>query len=296
MFHGSMVALVTPMREDGVVDQDSLEALIEWHIAEGSDAIVAIGTTGESATIDEREHCALLKRVVEIAGGRVPIIAGTGANSTREAIDLTRCGMEAGADACLLVTPYYNKPTQEGLYQHYRLIAETVPVPQILYNVPGRTACDLLPATVDRLASISNIVGIKDATGDLSRGRELLDLCAGRLDVYSGDDASAMELILMGARGDISVTANVVPRAMHDMCAAALAGDRTLAESLDQPLRGLHSDLFIESSPIPVKWALHEMGRIPPGLRLPMTPLSPACQPQVLAAMQQAGVTLAADA
>jgi 4-hydroxy-tetrahydrodipicolinate synthase len=296
MFHGSMVALVTPMREDGAVDQDSLEALIELHIAEGTDAIVAVGTTGESATVNEQEHCELLRRFVDIAAGRIPVIAGTGANSTREAIDLTRCGMQAGADACLLVTPYYNKPTQEGLYQHHKLIAETVPIPQILYNVPGRTACDMLPETVARLAPISNIVGIKDATGNMERGRQLLDICGDQMDVYSGDDATAMELMLMGGKGDISVTANVAPRAMHDMCAAALAGDRAAAEMLDRPLRGLHRDLFIQSSPIPVKWALHEMGLIPPGMRLPLTPLEPEYHDRVRAAMQQAGITLTANA
>jgi len=296
MFHGSMVALVTPMREDGAIDQDSLEALIEFHIAEGTDAIVAVGTTGESATVNEQEHCELLRRFVDIAAGRIPVIAGTGANSTREAIDLTRCGMQAGADACLLVTPYYNKPTQEGLYQHHKLVAETVPIPQILYNVPGRTACDMLPETVERLAPISNIVGIKDATGDMERGRQLLDICGRQMDVYSGDDATAMELILMGGRGDISVTANVAPRAMHDMCAAALSGDRARAEVLDRPLRGLHKELFIQSSPIPVKWALHEMGLIPPGMRLPLTPLEPGYHDRVRDAMQQAGVTLTADA
>ncbi len=296
MFHGSMVALVTPMREDGAVDEDSLEALIEFHVAEGTDAIVAVGTTGESATLDEKEHCALLRRVVELVGGRIPVIAGTGANSTQEAIELTRCGMEAGADACLLVTPYYNKPTQEGLYQHYRAVAAAVPVPQILYNVPGRTACDLLPETVARLASISNIVGIKEATGKLDRGRRILEVCGDQLDLYSGDDATAMELILLGAKGDISVTANVAPRAMHDMCAAALAGDRARAERIDQTLRGLHRDLFIESSPIPVKWALHEMGLIPPGLRLPLTPLSPQYHDEVRDALRQAGVAQGADA
>jgi 4-hydroxy-tetrahydrodipicolinate synthase len=289
MFHGSMVALVTPMREDGAIDEDSLEALIEFHVAEGSDAIVAVGTTGESATLDEKEHCALLRRIVALVRGRVPVIAGTGANSTREAIDLTRCGMEAGADACLLVTPYYNKPTQEGLYQHYRAVAEAVAVPQILYNVPGRTACDLLPETVARLAPVSNIIGIKDATGNLERGRQLLELCGDRLDLYSGDDATAMELVLLGAKGDISVTANVAPRAMHDMCAAALAGDRARAEQIDERLRPLHRDLFIESSPIPVKWALHEMGMIPPGLRLPLTPLSPQYHDKVRDALRHAG-------
>ncbi|HHJ12860.1 MAG TPA: 4-hydroxy-tetrahydrodipicolinate synthase [Gammaproteobacteria bacterium] len=295
MFHGSMVALVTPMREDGAVDEDSLERLVEFHIAEGTDAIVAVGTTGESATLDEKEHCALLRRIVAMVGGRIPVIAGTGANSTREAIDLTRCGMEAGADACLLVVPYYNKPTQEGLYLHYKAVAEAVPIPQILYNVPGRTVCDLLPQTVERLAPISNIIGIKEATGDLARGREILERCGDRLDLYSGDDATAMELILLGAKGDISVTANVAPRAMHEMCAAALAGDRERAGAIDARLRALHRDLFIESSPIPVKWALHEMGMIPPGLRLPMTPLSPQYHEPVRAALREAGVLETSD-
>ncbi len=292
MFHGSMVALVTPMRDDGAIDDDSLEALIEFHIEAGSDAIVAVGTTGESATLDEKEHCALLRQIVGLVRGRVPVIAGTGANSTREAIDLTRCGMEAGADACLLVTPYYNKPTQEGLYQHFRAVAEAVPIAQILYNVPGRTACDLLPETVARLAPIANIVGIKDATGDLQRGKALLECCADQLDVYSGDDETAKELILLGAKGDISVTANVAPRAMHDMCTAALAGDRASAEAYDAPLRGLHKHLFIESSPIPVKWALHCMGLIPAGLRLPLTPLAEPYHQTVRDALEQAGVNL----
>jgi len=290
MFHGSMVALVTPMQEDGVIDESSLEALVEFHISAGTDAIVAVGTTGESATINEKEHCALLRRIVSMVAGRVPVIAGTGANSTREAIDLTRCGMEAGADACLLVVPYYNKPTQEGLYQHYRAVAGAVPIPQILYNVPGRTVCDMLPETVERLADISNIIGIKEATGDLQRGRDILERCGDRLDLYSGDDGTAMELILMGAKGDISVTANVAPKAMHDMCAAALAGDRETAEKIDSTLRALHRDLFIEPSPIPVKWALYEMGMIPPGLRLPLTPLSPECYEPVCDALRQAGV------
>lgn len=290
MFHGSMVALVTPMREDGAIDEDSLEALVEFHISAGTDAIVAVGTTGESATLNEKEHCALLRRIVAMVAGRVPVIAGTGANSTQEAIDLTRCGLEAGADACLLVVPYYNKPTQEGLYQHYKMIAEAVPIPQILYNVPGRTVCDMLPETVERLAPISNIIGIKEATGDLQRGREILERCGDQLDLYSGDDSTAMELILMGAKGDISVTANVAPKAMHEMCAAALAGDRDTAEKIDATLRALHRDLFIEPSPIPVKWALHDMGMIPPGLRLPLTPLSPECYEPVRDALRQAGV------
>jgi 4-hydroxy-tetrahydrodipicolinate synthase len=292
MFQGSMVALVTPMREDGAIDEDSLEALVEFHIEQGSDAIVAVGTTGESATLDEKEHCGLLRRIVGLVRGRIPVIAGTGANSTQEAIELTRCGMEAGADACLLVTPYYNKPTQEGLYRHYKAIAAAVPVPQILYNVPGRTACDLLPETVERLAPISNIIGIKEATGDLQRGRRILELCGERLDLYSGDDATAMELILLGAKGDISVTANVAPRAMHEMCAAARAGDRARAEAIDNTLRPLHKELFCESSPIPVKWALHVMGMIPPGLRLPMTPLAEHCHERVRDALRQAGIQL----
>ena len=274
MFHGSMVALVTPMREDGALDEASLERLVEWHIEQGSDALVAVGTTGESATLDEHEHCHVIKRVVQIARGRIPVIAGTGANSTTEAISLTRCAMQAGADACLLVTPYYNKPTQEGLYLHHKAIAEAVPIPQILYNVPGRTAVDMLPETVARLAVIPNIVGMKDATGNLQRARELIDSCGDHIDLYSGDDATAMEFILMGGKGDISVTANVAPRAMHDMCAAALAGDRAGAEAINQRLVALHKDLFVESNPIPVKWALHAMGRIPPGIRLPMTVLS----------------------
>jgi len=274
MFHGSMVALVTPMREDGALDEASLERLVEWHIEQGSDALVAVGTTGESATLDEHEHCHVIKRVVQIARGRIPVIAGTGANSTTEAISLTRCAMQAGADACLLVTPYYNKPTQEGLYLHHKAIAEAVPIPQILYNVPGRTAVDMLPETVARLAVIPNIVGMKDATGNLQRARELIDSCGDHIDLYSGDDATAMEFILMGGKGDISVTANVAPHAMHDMCAAALAGDRAGAEAINQRLVALHKDLFVESNPIPVKWALHAMGRIPPGIRLPMTVLS----------------------
>jgi len=296
MFHGSMVALVTPMRANGAVDEDSLAGLIEFHIAAGTDAIVAIGTTGESATIDEKEHCQLLRRFVSLAAGRIPIIAGTGANSTQEAIDLTRCGMQAGADACLLVTPYYNKPTQEGLYQHYKAVADAVPIPQILYNVPGRTACDMLPETVQRLAPIANIVGIKEATGDLERGREILQRCGDQLDLYSGDDATAMELILLGAKGDISVTANVAPKAMHAMCAAALAGDRAKAEKLDQPLRALHRDLFVQSNPIPVKWALQEMGLIPEGMRLPMTPLDASYHDRVRDALKQAGVLEAVGA
>ncbi len=290
MFHGSMVALVTPMRADGSVDNEALRGLVEFHVENGTDAIVAVGTTGEASTLDYDEHFDVIRQVVAAAKGRVPVIAGTGSNSTSEAIELTRGAMEAGADACLLVTPYYVKPTQEGLYQHFKAVAEAVPVPQILYNVPGRTAVDMQNATVDRLAGISNIVGIKDATGNLERGKELIDRCGGRIDIYSGDDATAMELILMGAKGDISVTANVAPRAMHEMCAAALAGDRARAEALNAPLLALHKNLFVEANPIPVKWALQQMGLIPPGLRLPLTPLSEANHDTVRQALKLAGI------
>jgi 4-hydroxy-tetrahydrodipicolinate synthase len=290
MFHGSMVALVTPMLEDGSIDMDGLAKLVEFHVDNGTDAIVSVGTTGESATLDHGEHCEVIKRTVEMARGRVPIIAGTGANSTSEAIELTRCAMEMGADACLLVTPYYNKPTQDGLYEHFRTIAEAVPIPQILYNVPGRTSVDMLPETVERLSHISNIIGIKEATGDLDRARDILDRCGDRLELYSGDDATAMECILLGARGDISVTANVAPKAMHDMCAAALAGDRATAEALNKELDILHRKLFLESNPIPVKWALYEMGMIHEGIRLPLTPLSEKYRGELRDALKQAGV------
>jgi len=290
MFHGSMVALVTPMLGEGAIDEDSLQRLVDFHVENHTDAIVSVGTTGESATLDEAEHCHVVRRTVEMAAGRIPVIAGTGANSTREAIILTRCAMEAGVDACLLVTPYYNKPTQDGLYQHFRTVAEAVPVPQILYNVPSRTACDLLPATVERLSTISNIVGIKEATGNMDRAREIMDRCGDRLDVYSGDDATAMELMLLGGKGNVSVTANVAPAGMHALCVAALAGDRARAESINQSLEILHRVLFVQSNPIPVKWALHEMGLIPPGIRLPMTPLAAEFHDTVRQALRQAGV------
>ncbi len=290
MFHGSMVALVTPMREDGAIDDSSLQRLVEFHISQGTDAIVSVGTTGESATLDEHEHCEVIRRTVELVAGRIPVIAGTGSNSTQEAISLTRCAMDAGVDACLLVTPYYNKPGQEGLFLHHKAVAEAVPIPQILYNVPGRTACDLLPETVERLSGISNIVGIKEATGDMDRAREILDRCGERIDLYSGDDATAMELMLLGGNGDISVTANVAPRAMHEMCAAALAGDRDRAESINERLALLHRDLFIEANPIPVKWALYEMGLIASGIRLPMTLLGAGNQRVVRTALEQSGV------
>jgi len=285
-----MVALVTPMADDGAIDEAGLEALVEYHIQNGTDAIVAVGTTGESATLDEEEHCFVIRRCVQLAGGRVPIIAGTGSNSTREAIELTRCAREAGADACLLVTPYYNKPTQEGLYLHHKAIAEAVAIPQILYNVPGRTAVDMKAETVARLAKVSNIVGIKEATGDIDRARSILQTCGSDFDVYSGDDATAMELMLAGGHGVISVTANVAPRAMHEMCMAAMAGERDKANAINQRLMALHQDLFVEANPIPVKWALHAMGMIGKGIRLPLTVLSDQHQARVREALQKADV------
>lgn len=290
MFKGSIVALITPMHEDGAMDYVALERLVDFHVENGTDAIVAVGTTGESATLDEPEHCEVMRRVVAFARGRIQVIAGTGANSTREAIDLTRCAKEGGADACLLVTPYYNKPTQEGLYLHHKAIAEAVDIPQILYNVPGRTACDMLPETVERLSVVPNIVGVKEATGDLQRMREVLDRCGDRIAVFSGDDETALEAMLMGARGDISVTANVAPRAMREMCAAALAGDRRQAQALNEPLMDLHRDLFVEANPIPVKWALYRMGKVATGIRLPMTQLSEQFHSTIEAALGKAGV------
>lgn len=290
MITGSLVALVTPMHNNGDVDWSALKSLVEWHIAQGTHGIVAVGTTGESATLDVEEHCAVIKCVVETANKRIPVIAGTGANSTREAIELTRSAKQAGADACLLVTPYYNKPTQEGLYQHYKAVAEAVDIPQILYNVPGRTGVDMSNATVARLAGTANIIGIKDATGNLERGQELLNLVGDKMAVYSGDDATAYQLILMGAKGNISVTANVAPKVMSAVCEAALAGNAQAANDLNAPLVALHKDLFIESNPIPVKWALFAMGRIELGIRLPLTVLADSCQPVVRAALQQAGI------
>ena len=289
MFRGSMVAVVTPMTADSALDFEALARLVEFHIESGTDAIISVGTTGESATVDFEEHIEVVRRVVELVRSRIPVIAGTGANSTTEALHLTQRAMEVGADACLLVTPYYNKPTQEGLYRHYQLIADRVPIPQILYNVPGRTACDLKPETVERLADIPNIVGIKEAS-TLERIQDLVRRLGDRMDVYSGDDGIAAEAMLSGAKGVISVTANIAPRLMHEMAAAALAGDRAKAEAINGRLVGLHKALFLESNPIPVKWAVHQLGLIPPGIRLPLTPLSESCQPAVRAAMQQAGV------
>jgi 4-hydroxy-tetrahydrodipicolinate synthase len=278
------------MSPDGSVDDVALKRLVDWHVEQGTDAIVSVGTTGESATLDEDEHCATIARTVELAAGRIPVIAGTGANSTSEAISLTRCAKEGGADACLLVTPYYNKPTQEGLYLHHKAVAQAVDVPQILYNVPGRTAVDMLPETIARLAEVSNIIGVKEATGDLGRITTIRELVGNDFAIYSGDDGTAREAILLGADGDISVTANVAPAAMHAMCRAALAGNAEEAARLDADLAGLHSALFIEANPIPVKYALVYMGMMGEGIRLPLTWLSEPARPAVEQALAQAGI------
>ena len=287
---GSLVALVTPMLEDGSVDWGGLEALARWHIGAGTNGIAAVGTTGESATLGVEEHCEVIRRVIAAVGGEVPVIAGTGANSTAEAVALTAAAAEAGADACLLVTPYYNKPAQEGLYRHYRHIAEAVPVPQILYNVPARTGVDLLPATVARLADIPNIAGIKEATGDMARGADILKICAGKMAVYSGDDATAARFMLLGADGAISVTANVAPKLVAELARLARAGDEQAALALDSRLAALNKALFLESNPIPVKWALARAGRIQEHLRLPLTPLAEQYHDTVTRAMEAAGV------
>lgn len=289
---GSLVAIVTPMHEEGALDLDRFRALIDFHVAEGTDGIVVVGTTGESPTVDFDEHRLLIATAVERAAGRVPIIAGTGANSTREAIDLSIYAKDAGADASLSVVPYYNKPTQEGLYQHFRAIAEAVDIAQILYNVPGRTVADISNDTVLRLAQIPNIVGIKDATGDMGRGFDLLSRAPQDFLIYSGDDASALALLLLGAHGVISVTANVAPKLMHEMCIAAFAGDLAAARAANAKLTGLHSDLFVEANPIPVKWAVAEMGLIRSGLRLPLTQLSDQYHQIVREAVCQAGIAL----
>jgi len=285
-----MVALVTPMQPGGALDDEALHRLVEFHLENSTDAIVAVGTTGESPTLDFDEHCHVIRRVVQLVKGRVPVIAGTGSNATKEAIELTQYALEAGADACLLVTPYYNRPTQEGMFLHHEAVAKAVPIPQILYNVPGRTACDMLPETVERLSRISNIVGIKEATGNLDRVRQILECCEDRLDIYGGDDATGLDAMLLGAKGVVSVTANVAPRAMHDVCTAALTGNAQAARSLNERLMPLHRQLFVEANPIPVKWALHEMGLIPAGIRLPLTVLSERYHENVRQAMMTAGV------
>ena len=289
MFRGSIVALITPMDADGGIDDASLKRLVDFHVEQGTSAIVSVGTTGESATLDEEEHCRVVARTVALAAGRIPVIAGTGANSTREAITLTRFAKEAGADAALLVTPYYNKPTQEGLYLHHRAVAEAVDIPQILYNVPGRTACDMLPETVVRLSEIDNIVGLKEATGDLRRVAVLREGCGASFALFSGDDLSTCDFLLLGGDGVISVTANLAPRLMQSMCAAALGGDRAQARAVDRRLQGLHRDLFVQSNPIPVKWGAAEMGLCGAGIRLPLTWLSAEHHGRVRAALEQAG-------
>ncbi|PZN33100.1 MAG: 4-hydroxy-tetrahydrodipicolinate synthase [Proteobacteria bacterium] len=289
-----MVAIVTPMQADGAVDYNALDRLVDLHVEHGTDAIVAVGTTGESATLSVEEHLEVIRRVIARAAKRVPVIAGTGANATSEAIELTERARRAGADACLLVTPYYNKPTQEGLYRHYRAIAEAVAIPQILYNVPGRTACDMLPATVARLAEIPNIVGLKEASASLERNRQLAELVGDRLALLSGDDHLACESVLTaGFRGVISVTANVAPRLMREMMAAALRGAAEDARRIDRQLAPLHSALFLESNPIPVKWALTRLGLIPAGQRLPLTPLAEQYHAQVLEALEAADIAVA---
>ncbi len=290
MITGSIVALVTPMQINGDVDWDALDKVVDLHLDNGTDSIVAVGTSGESATLDYDEHCQVIKRIIKRVDGRMPVIAGTGANSTREAISLTRRAADLGADACLLVTPYYNKPTQEGLYQHFKAVAEAVPVAQILYNVPGRTACDMSNDTTLRLAGIENIIGIKDATGNVERARDLVARAPKDFAIYSGDDATAVELILAGGHGNISVTANVAPAEMAELCRLALAGDATGARAMQQKLMPLNTQLFVESNPIPVKWALYEMGLIGPGIRLPLTLLSESCQPIVRNALRESGI------
>jgi 4-hydroxy-tetrahydrodipicolinate synthase len=290
MLKGSLVAIVTPMHVDGTLDIPSLRSLIDFHVEQGTDGIVIVGTTGESPTVDFDEHCLLIRTTVEQAAGRIPVIAGTGANSTREAIELTHQAKEAGVDACLLVAPYYNKPVQEGLYQHFKAIAEAVDIPQILYNVPGRTGCDISNDTVLRLAQLPNIVGIKDATGNIERGTDLLSRVPNDFAVYSGDDASSLALMLLGAHGTISVTANVAPRLVHEMCTAAFAGDVTKARDINRKLFPLHQKLFVEANPIPVKWVLTEMQRIQPGIRLPLTPLAQQFHEPLRNAMRSANI------
>ena len=292
MITGSIVAIVTPMHEDGSLDYPRLRSLIDFHVAEGTDGIVVVGTTGESPTVNVEEHCELIRTTVEHAAGRIPVIAGAGANSTAEAVELARFAQEAGAVAQLSVVPYYNRPTQEGLYRHFRSIAETVELPLILYNVPGRAVADLSNDTALRLAEIPSIIGIKDATGSIDRACDLIERAPKDFALYTGDDMTAAAFILLGGHGTISVTANVAPRAMHEMCAAARAGDALRAREINAHLVGLHRDLFCEANPIPVKWAVARMGLIESGIRLPLTPLSSGSQERVLLAMRRAGVNV----
>jgi 4-hydroxy-tetrahydrodipicolinate synthase len=292
--HGSMVAIVTPMLEDGSLDYPGLKNLLDWHVDEGTDGIVIVGTSGESPTVSVEEHCELIRVTVDHIRGRIPVIAGTGGNSTREAIELTEFAKKVGADASLQVVPYYNKPTQEGMYQHFKTIAEKVDLPVILYNVPGRTVADLAGETTVRLAGVPGIIGIKDATGNLERGSVLLAelKAAGHADfaVLSGDDLSAILLMLMGGKGNISVTANVAPRLMHELCVAAMADDVAKARAIQYQLLSVHKAMFTEANPIPVKWALHQMGKITAGIRLPLTPLSPALRDPLKKALIHAGL------
>lgn len=290
MLQGSLVAIVTPMFDDGSLDLDALRALIDFHIDAGTDGIVIVGTTGESPTVDVAEHCLLIETTVEHVNGRIAVIAGTGANSTSEAIELTAKAKALGVDACLLVAPYYNKPTQEGLYQHYAAVAAAVDIRQILYNVPGRTGCDIANDTVIRLAAVNNIVGIKDATGSIERGTDLLLRVPKDFAIYSGDDATGMALMLLGGHGVISVTANVAPKLMHEMCVAAMAGNVKNACEINAKLFGLHQKLFVEANPIPVKWVLQQMSLIKAGIRLPMMNLSTRYHDVLRAAMRQAGL------
>jgi len=290
MIQGSIVAIVTPMHPNGDLDFEALDRLLEWHVDSGTDAVVVVGTTGESPTLTMEEHCAVIARSIKAVRGRIPVVAGTGSNSTEEAIYYTKAAKEEGADAALLVTPYYNKPSQEGLYQHFMRIANEVDIPQILYNVPSRTGCDLLPETVARLADHERIIGLKEATGDLDRGKQVISLCADRIAIYSGDDATALDLILAGGKGDISVTANVAPAQMHEMCRLALAGEQEKASLLNARLAGLHNSLFLEANPVPVKWALAELGHIQNGIRLPLVPLNEAYHIPVREAIRHAGL------
>jgi 4-hydroxy-tetrahydrodipicolinate synthase len=292
MIRGSIPAIVTPMQEDGSLDLPALRRLLDWHIAEGSDAVVVVGTTGESPTVDMDEHCLLIRETVAHVAGRIPVIAGTGANSTSEAVELAQCAKVAGASAHLSVVPYYNKPTQEGLYQHFKAIAEEVDLPLILYNVPGRTVADLANDTTLRLAQVPGIVGIKDATGNLERGIDLIKRAPPGFAIYSGDDATGLLLVLMGGHGVITVTGNVAPKLMHEMVAAGLAGDVKAGREINDRLLGLHKHLFCEANPIPVKWACARMGLIKDTLRLPLTTLSPDCHDRVRAAMREAGINI----
>jgi len=290
MFKGSLVALVTPMQTDGTIDKKSLHELVEWHIAEKTDGLVIAGTTGEGATLTDDEQYEIISAVVAQVAGRIPVIAGTGSNSTHHTLYLTRNAKKAGADAALIVTPYYNKPTQNGLVAHYKEVSENVVLPIILYNVPGRTACDMLPETVERLAALRNIIGIKEATGNVERTADIFKRCGKQFAIYSGDDATALDAMRVGAIGVISVTANVAPRKMHELCQAALNGDIALAEKINHELMPLHQKLFLESNPIPTKWVLHQMGLIPAGIRLPLSSLDPKFHADLKTAMQTAGV------